>query len=160
MRRSRESNPGPPALQANTLCKEPFEWHYWLLGLYYYSSPPSRDVASSWLGIVAEFDSDADIFDRTRGGPNSTRGSKAAWEMHHVGVTTMEGLDQGHLHPLHRASESIRCSEATVRCETRLMRRSRESNPGPPALQANTLCKEPFKRHYWLLFGTLACTTT
>ena len=45
--------------------------------LYYYSSPPSRDVASSRVGIVAEFDSDADLFDRTRGGPNSTRGSKA-----------------------------------------------------------------------------------
>jgi hypothetical protein len=48
------------------------------LGLYYYGCPPpSRDVASSWLGIVAEFDSDADIIDQTRGGPNSTRGSKA-----------------------------------------------------------------------------------
>jgi hypothetical protein len=47
------------------------------LGLYYYSSPPSRDVASSLLGIAADFDSDADIFDRTHGGPNSTRGSKA-----------------------------------------------------------------------------------
>jgi hypothetical protein len=31
---------------------------------------------------------------------------------------------------------------------TGLMRRSRESNPGPPALQANTLCKEPFERRY------------
>jgi hypothetical protein len=65
------------------------------LGLYYYSSPPSCDVASSWSGIVAEFDSDADIFDWTRGGPNSPRGSKAlepqkaAWELDHVGVTTM-----------------------------------------------------------------------
>ncbi len=47
------------------------------LGLYYYSSPPSCDVASSWLGIVAELDSDADIVDRTRGGPNSKRGRKA-----------------------------------------------------------------------------------
>jgi hypothetical protein len=34
------------------------------LSLYYYSSSPSRDVASSLrLGIVAEFDSDADISD-------------------------------------------------------------------------------------------------
>jgi hypothetical protein len=47
------------------------------LGLYYYSSLPSPDVESSRLGIMAEFDSDADIFDRTRGGPNSERGSKA-----------------------------------------------------------------------------------
>ncbi len=27
-----------------------------------------------------------------------------------------------------------------------MLRLSRESNPGPPALQANTLCKEPFER--------------
>jgi hypothetical protein len=39
-------------------------------------------------------------------------------------------------------------------------RLSRELNPGPPALQANTLCKEPFEKHCWLLFGTSACTTT
>jgi hypothetical protein len=36
----------------------------------------------------------------------------------------------------------------------RLMQLSRESNPGPPALS-----KEPFKRRYWLLFGTSTCTT-
>jgi hypothetical protein len=47
------------------------------LGLYYYSSPPSRDVAGSWLEIVAELDSDADIVDRTCGGSNSERGRKA-----------------------------------------------------------------------------------
>ncbi len=80
-RLSRESNPGPSALQANTLCKEPFEMALLTairnLGLYYYSSPPSRDAASSWLEIVAEFDSDADLFDRTRKGPNSMRGRKA-----------------------------------------------------------------------------------
>ncbi len=35
----------------------------------------------------------------------------------------------------------------------RTLRFSRKSNPGPPALQANTLCKEPFKRRYLLLFG-------
>ncbi len=40
----------------------------------------------------------------------------------------------------------------------RLMRLSRESNQGE--LQANTLCKEPFERRYWLPFGTSACTTT
>ncbi len=85
--------------------------------LYYYRSPPSRDVASSWLRIVAE-----------SGGPNSKtarpyampharpRGCKAARLqvllrrlrelrlMHHIGVTTMWGLDHGHLHPLHRAA--------------------------------------------------------
>ncbi len=30
----------------------------------------------------------------------------------------------------------------------RMLRLSRESNPRPPALQANTLCKEPFERHF------------
>jgi hypothetical protein len=48
------------------------------LSLYYYSLAPSLNVASSLrLRFVAEFDSDADIFDRTRGGLNSERGSKA-----------------------------------------------------------------------------------
>ncbi len=42
----------------------------------------------------------------------------------------------------------------------RLMLLSRESNPGPPALQANTLCKELFERRCALLFGTSDCTTT
>jgi hypothetical protein len=37
------------------------------LGLFYYSSPPSHDVASSLrLGIMAEFDSDVDIMDIRR----------------------------------------------------------------------------------------------
>ena len=47
------------------------------LGLYYYSSPPSRDAGLFELGIVAEFDSEEDMIDRTRGGPNSKRGSQA-----------------------------------------------------------------------------------
>ncbi len=133
------------------------------LGLYYYSSPPGRDVTSSWLEIVAEFDSDADIFDRMRGGSNSERGSKA-------------------LEPLLRAREQgAQTSEPCENCITsgsplcrgltratyilciehpRPKRLSQESNPGPPALQANTLCKEPFEWRYWLLFGTSACTTT
>ncbi len=42
----------------------------------------------------------------------------------------------------------------------RSMHLSRESNPVPPALQANTLCKEPFEQRYQLLFGTSNCTTT
>jgi hypothetical protein len=36
-----------------------------------------RAVIKSPRGTVAEFDSDADIIDRTRGVPNSMRGSKA-----------------------------------------------------------------------------------
>ncbi len=35
---------------------------------------------------MAEFDSDADIFDQTRGGPNSERGSRA-FELHRVSET-------------------------------------------------------------------------
>ncbi len=65
--------------------------------------------------------------------------------LYHVGVTIMQGLDQDHLHPLHRASQTDASLSGT--------------NPGPPALHANT-CKEPFQRSYYLLFGTLACTTT
>ncbi len=42
----------------------------------------------------------------------------------------------------------------------RPMRLSRESNPGPPALQVNTLCKDPLKLGYLLPFRTLACITT
>ncbi len=88
---------------------------------------------------MAEFDLDADIFDQTRGGPNSKRGSKA-------------------LEPLLRAREQgARTSELPENCITlgpplcrgltratyilciehpRLKCLSRESNPGPPALQA------------------------
>ncbi len=47
------------------------------LSLYHYSSPPICNVASSWLGIVDKFDSEADIFDQKYGGPNSKKGSKA-----------------------------------------------------------------------------------
>ena len=36
--------------------------------------------------------------------PNACRCVRIA---HHVGVTTMQGLDQGHLHPQHRASENV-----------------------------------------------------
>ncbi len=59
-------------------------------------------------------------------------------EKNHVGVTTMQWLDKGHPHPLLRTSQTD-VSQS-------------ELNPGPPALQANTLCKEPFR--------TSACTTT
>ncbi len=134
------------------------------LGLYYYSSPPSRHVASSWLGIVAEFDSDADIFDRTRGSPNSMRGRKALEPLlraREQAARTAEGCVRNAFtsgSPLCRGwtrATYILCIE-----HPRPKCLSRELNPGPPALQANTLCKEPFQRRYWLLFGTLACTTT
>jgi hypothetical protein len=38
-----------------------------------------------------------------------------------------------------------------------MLRLSGESNPGPPALQANTLCKKPFERHIELPFGISDC---
>jgi hypothetical protein len=34
------------------------------------------------------------------------------------------------------------------------------SNPGPPVLQANTLCKERFERRIELPFGISACAAT
>jgi hypothetical protein len=160
---SQESNPGPPAMQANTLCKEPFELLTAIrnLGLYYYSSPPSRNVGSTWLGIVAEFDSDADISDQTRGGPNSTRGSKALESLlraREQGVRTSEPrencITSGSCRVLTRTTYNL-CIE-----HPRPKRLSQESNPGPPALQANTLCKELFERCYWMLFGTSRCTST
>ncbi len=145
---SRELNPGPPALQANTLCKEPFEGVidcYSEPRLVLLSSPPSRDVASSWLGIVAEFDSDAEIFDRTHGGPNSPRGSQVLEPLLRVreqGARTSEPrencITSGS--PLCRGltrATNILCIEPL-----RPKHLSRELNPGPPTLQANTLCKE------------------
>jgi hypothetical protein len=113
------------------------------LRLYYYSSPPSRDVA--------EFDWDANIFDRMRGGPNSKRGNKALEPLLHAreqGARTSEPrencITSGS--PLCRGltrATYILCIE-----HPRPKRLSLESNPGRPALQANTLCKEPFKRCY------------
>ncbi len=37
---------------------------------------------------------------------------------------------------------------------------SKGIGPRPTALPVNPLCKEPFERRYWLLFGTSAYTTT
>ncbi len=57
LRLSRESNPGPPALQANTLCKEPLERRissHLESQLVLLQLPPKL----RW-GIVAECDSDA-----------------------------------------------------------------------------------------------------
>jgi hypothetical protein len=81
LRLSGESNPGPPALQANTLCKEPFErrCHSGSQLVLLQLPPKSR------RGIVAECDSVAcsvhvEIL------PNACRWVRIA---HHVGVTTM-----------------------------------------------------------------------
>ncbi len=97
---------------------------------------------------MAESDSHAYIFDGMRGGPNSERGSNA-------------------LEPLLRArKQGTRTSEPRENCITsgsplcrgltratyilciehpRPKRLSRESNPGPPALQANTLMQRAIR---------------
>jgi hypothetical protein len=159
-RLSQESNLGPPALQANILCKEPFEWRYWLqfgTSACITTAPPQAAMSQafdwgSWLSLT-----------RTRGGPNSTRGSKVLEPLlraREQGARTSEPCENCIMSgsPLCRGltrATYILCIE-----HPRPKRLSRESNPGPPALQANTLCKEPFERLYWLLFGTADCTTT
>ncbi len=90
------------------------------LSLYYYSSPPSRDVTSSWLGIVAEFDSDADLFDWTRKGLNSTRGSKA-------------------LEPLLRARSRALKSQNRVRIASCRGHHRVGAWPGPPTSSAYSI---------------------
>ncbi len=42
----------------------------------------------------------------------------------------------------------------------RMLCLSRESNPGPPALQASTLWKEPFERPYLVAIQDLICVAT
>jgi hypothetical protein len=42
----------------------------------------------------------------------------------------------------------------------RMLCLSRESNPGPPALQASTLWKEPFERLYLVAIRDLTCVAT
>ncbi len=80
---SGESNPGPPALQANTLCKEPFERRIELpFGISDCAATAAPQVA---MGIVAECDSVACSV-RVEIRPNAFRCMRIA---HHVGVTPM-----------------------------------------------------------------------
>jgi hypothetical protein len=56
-RLSRESNPRPPALQANTLCKEPFKTTYYLvfrISASVATAPPSRGEVS-WLNVLGRW---------------------------------------------------------------------------------------------------------
>ncbi len=137
---SRELNLGPPALQANTLCKEP-RTTYWVairdLSLCCYSSPPSRD-GGSWLNVIRLHVAYA---------WRSNQMHVAAWELR---IMSGSPLCRG----LTRATY-ILCIE-----HLRMLSLSRESNPEPPALQANTLCKEPFHRRIELPFGISACAAT
>ncbi len=90
---------------------------------------------------MAEFDSDADIFDRTRGGPNSERGSKALEPLlreREQGARTSEPCENCITSgsPLCRGltrATYILCIE-----HPRPKRLSQESYLGPPALQAKS----------------------
>jgi hypothetical protein len=56
-RLSRESNPRPPALQANTLCKELFKTTYYLvfrISASVATAPPSRGEVS-WLNVLGRW---------------------------------------------------------------------------------------------------------
>jgi hypothetical protein len=103
------------------------------------------------LLIVAEFDSDADIFDWTNGGLNSQRGSKALEPLlreREQGARTSEPCDNCITSGSPLCRDLTRATYILWIEHPRLMSLSRESNPGPPALQANTQCKEPFERRY------------
>jgi len=114
---------------------------YWVairdLSLCCYSSPPSRD-GGSWLNVNRLRVEYAWRFDRMY---------VAAWELC---ITSGSPLCRGLTRAIY-----ILCIE-----HLRMLRLSRESNPGPPALQANTLCKEPFERHIELPFGISSCAST
>jgi hypothetical protein len=82
------------------------------LGLYYYSSPQGVMMLQaldwgSWLSLTwtrIYLIGRVEVRIAWEGAGRSNL--RTAWELHHVGVTTMQRLDQGHLHPLHRASET------------------------------------------------------
>ncbi len=77
----------------------------------------------------------------------SDRMHVAAWELR---ITSGSPLCRGLTRAIY-----ILCIE-----HLRMLRLSGELNPGPPALQANTLCKEPFARCIELPFGISACAAT
>ncbi len=161
MRLSRESNPGPPALQGNTLCKEPLEWSYWLLfgtSTCTTTAPPQAAMSQaldwgSWLSLtgtriylIGRMEVRIAREGARRSNLYCVRGSRALEPQNSVRIASRGGLTR---------ATYILCIE-----HPRPMCLSWELNPGLPALQANTLCKELFERRYWLLFGTSACTTT
>ncbi len=153
MHLSRESNLGPPALQANTLFKEPFERRYWLpfeTSACTTTAPPKPrcctlligDLGWVWLGricLIWRVEVRIAREGARRLNLSCVRGSRAfeTSEQRENCITLGSPLCRG----LTRATY-ILCIE-----HLRLKRLSRESNPGPPALQANTLCKEPFEQH-------------
>jgi hypothetical protein len=141
---SRESNPGPPALQASTLWKEPFERPY-LVAIRdltcVATAPPQVTMGDrGWIRLRVTY------------AWRSDRMHVAAWELR---ITSGSPLCRG----LTRAIYILSIEHLRMLCL------SRESNPGPPALQASTLWKEPFERPYLVAIRDLArfyifCTLT
>ncbi len=138
---SGDSNLGPPAPAGEHSMQRAIRTAYWVaiqdLSLCCYSSPPSRD-GGSWLNVIRL---------RVAYAWRSDRMHVAAWE-------------------LRIRSGSPLCRDLTrviyILCieHLRMLRLSRESNPGPPALQGNTLCKVPIKWRIELPFGISACAAT
>ncbi len=137
---SRESNPGPPALQASTLWKEPFERSY-LVAIRDLScvatAPPQVTMMGDrgWIRLRVTY------------AWRSDRMHVAAWELR---ITSGSPLCRG----LTRAIYILSIEHLRMLCL------SRESNPGPPALQASTLWKEPFERPYLVALRDLSCVAT
>ncbi len=136
---SRESNPGPPALQASTLWKEPFERPY-LVAIRdltcVATAPPQVTMGDrGWIRLRVTY------------AWRSDRMHVAAWELC---ITSGSPLCRG----LTRAIYILSIEHLRMSCL------SRESNPGPPALQASTLWKEPFERPYLVAIRDLTCVAT
>ncbi len=101
-----------------------------------YSSPPSRD-GGLWLNVIrlrVEYTDSTECM--------SLRENCASRRGHHYVETWPE------------PSTSF-CIE-----HLRMLCLSRESNPGPPALQASTLWIEPFERAYFVAIRDLTCAAT
>ncbi len=136
---SRESNPGPPALQASTLWKEPFERLYlvaiWDLTCVATAPPQVTMGDRGWIRLSVTY------------AWRSNRMHIAAWELR---ITSGSPLCRG----LTRAIYILSIEHLRMLCL------SRESNPGPPELEASTLWKEPFERPYLVAIRDLTCVAT
>jgi hypothetical protein len=111
-----------------------------------YSSPPSPD-GGSWLSVIRL---------RVEYAWRSERMHVAAWDLRITSESPLcRGLTRTIYILLHRASENVFCIE-----HLRMLCLSRESYPGPPALQASTLWKEPFERPYLVAIRDLTCAAT
>jgi hypothetical protein len=121
------------------------------LGLYYYNSPPPPQAAMlqafDWLSLTR-----TRIYLIRRVEVRIAR--EGAWRSNSIAC---EGARCSNLRRLREKcimSGSPLCRGLTRATyilsieHPRPKRLSRESNPGPPTMQANTLCKEPFERGY------------